>query len=345
MTRSHMFTAARMELEYPMSLGVYEQYVKAQHAVDYLADQGFPVQNVEIVGTELRSVERITGRLTRGKLAAAGAPSGFWIGLFVGIAFDLFSNQNQLGFLLTTPLLGALFGLAWSQLGYSTATRRGSRDFASPNQIVAPNTKCSWNTVTQLARRNSWQPFRGNNDLRLCNGSPRPQPSAKRPRAAPYRFTSRRRYSMTANTDNATLYTLGDRGQKIDGSANDVRGREVKDKDGAGIGKVTDLLVDDQEDKIRFLLVEHGGFLGFGEKKTPRPVAAITSIAENEVFVSQSRDRVASAPGYDPDLVDDRPYHSNIYSYYGYGPYLGVGSTHPLSLWGMHPGATSAERE
>jgi uncharacterized protein YqgC (DUF456 family) len=105
--------------------------------VDYLSDQGFPVQNVEIVGTELRSIERVTGRLTRGKIAAAGALSGLWIGLFVGIAFSLFGDRNQLGFLITTPLLGAAFGLVWSQLGYSTATRGGTRDFASVNQIVA----------------------------------------------------------------------------------------------------------------------------------------------------------------------------------------------------------------
>lgn len=137
MTRSEMFTAARLDLEYPMSLGVYDQYADAQQVVDYLADQDFPVQNVEIVGTELRSIERVTGRLTRGKIAAAGALSGLWIGLFVGIAFSLFGDRNQLGFLFTTPLLGAVFGLAWSQIGYSTATRNGSRDFASVNQIVA----------------------------------------------------------------------------------------------------------------------------------------------------------------------------------------------------------------
>ena len=137
MTRSHILTAARLELEYPMSLGVYDQYVNAQHVVEYLSDREFPVQNLEIVGTELRSVERVTGRLTRGKIAAAGALSGLWIGLFVGIAFSLFSDRNQVGFLLTTPLLGAGFGLVWSQLGYSTATRHGSRDFASINQVVA----------------------------------------------------------------------------------------------------------------------------------------------------------------------------------------------------------------
>jgi hypothetical protein len=137
MTRSQMFTTARMDLKFPLSLGVYERYAKAQQAVDYLAEQGFPVQNVEIVGTELRSVERVTGRLTRGKIAAAGALSGLWIGLFVGIAFSLFSDRNQLGFLISTPLLGAMFGLAWSQIGYSAATRRGTRDFASVSQIVA----------------------------------------------------------------------------------------------------------------------------------------------------------------------------------------------------------------
>jgi hypothetical protein len=137
MTQSQMFTVAGMELEYPLSLGVYEHYIAAQQAVDYLADQGFPVQNLEIVGTELRSIERVTGRLTRGKIAAAGTLSGLWMGLFVGVAFSLFSNQNQFGFLVTVPLLGAVFGLVWSQLGYSTATLRGTRDFASIKQVVA----------------------------------------------------------------------------------------------------------------------------------------------------------------------------------------------------------------
>lgn len=150
MTQSQMF-AAGLELEYTMSLGVYEEYAKAQQAVDYLADEGFPVQNVEIVGTELRSIERVTGRLTRGKIAAAGALSGLWIGLFVGITFSLFSDQNQFGFLLTTPLLGALFGLVWSQLGYSTATRHGTRDFASVSRVVA--TKYEVRVEHKLAAR------------------------------------------------------------------------------------------------------------------------------------------------------------------------------------------------
>ncbi len=129
---------------------------------------------------------------------------------------------------------------------------------------------------------------------------------------------------MTTN-NNATLYTLGDRGKTIDGSANDVRGRQVKDKDGESIGKVADLLVDDQENEVRFLLVEHGGFLGFGETKSLIPVDAITKITENDVYVDQSRERVAAAPGYNPDLLHEQTYHESIYSHYGYAPYWGPG--------------------
>jgi hypothetical protein len=126
-----------LNLEYPMSLGVYDDYPRAQYVVDYLPDHEFPVQYVVIVGTELKSVERVTGRLTHGKVAVAGAVSGLWIGLFVGIAFAVFGDGGQLGFLITTPILGAGFGAIWSQLAFRTATRGGTRDFASISQIVA----------------------------------------------------------------------------------------------------------------------------------------------------------------------------------------------------------------
>jgi hypothetical protein len=126
-----------LELEYPMSLGVYDSYPEAQRVVDYLSDKEFPVQNVAIVGTELRSIERVVGRLTRGRVALAGAMSGLWLGLFVGIAFALFSNHGQTGFLVTTPPLGALFGLVWSQLGFAAATQGGKRDFTSVTQVIA----------------------------------------------------------------------------------------------------------------------------------------------------------------------------------------------------------------
>ncbi|MDQ2958299.1 MAG: hypothetical protein M3Y42_15200 [Actinomycetota bacterium] len=126
-----------LDLEYPLSLGVYENYPQAQRVVDFLSDNEFEVQQMAIVGTELKTVERVTGRLTRGKVAAAGAISGLWMGLFVGIAFSIFGNGNQLGFLISTPIFGAIFGLVWSQIGFAAVTRNGTRDFSSVSQVVA----------------------------------------------------------------------------------------------------------------------------------------------------------------------------------------------------------------
>ena len=85
---------AALSLEYPMSLGVHDSYEEAQRAVDYLSDHEFPVQDVLIVGTDLKQLERVTGRLTRGRVIGAGALSGAWLGLFVGTIFALFDPSG-----------------------------------------------------------------------------------------------------------------------------------------------------------------------------------------------------------------------------------------------------------
>lgn len=123
-------------LEFPQSLAVYDEYAAAQTAVDYLSDNEFPVQNCMIVGTDLKQVERITGRLTNARVAGLGAMSGLWLGLFVGLVFSLFGeNDNELAMVLSTALLGAVFGTVWSLLGYLAT--RGRRDFSSVTAVIA----------------------------------------------------------------------------------------------------------------------------------------------------------------------------------------------------------------
>lgn len=125
-----------LTLNYPMSLGTYDKYADAQKAVDYLSDHQFAVENCMIVGTELRQVERVTGRLTRGRVAGAGALSGMWMGLFVGLIFALFDQKNSTTWaVLATVAFGAVFGVVWAMLGY--AATKGRRDFTSVSQVVA----------------------------------------------------------------------------------------------------------------------------------------------------------------------------------------------------------------
>ena len=124
-----------MTLDFPQSLGVYDEYAAAQKAVDFLSDHEFPVENCMIVGTELRQVERVTGRLTTGRVALGGLLSGVWLGLFVGLVFSLFGEGSALGVIASTAVFGALFGVIWALVGY--AATRGRRDFSSVSQIIA----------------------------------------------------------------------------------------------------------------------------------------------------------------------------------------------------------------
>ncbi len=116
-------------------VAAYDTYLEAQQAVDYLSDEKFPVQNVTIVGTDLRMVERVTGRLTYGRVALAGALSGAWFGFFVGLLLTFFGGPEAGGVLFVGIALGAGFGLLFSVLSY--AFTGGRRDFTSQSQIVA----------------------------------------------------------------------------------------------------------------------------------------------------------------------------------------------------------------
>jgi hypothetical protein len=124
-----------LKLEYPQSLAVYDDYAAAQKAVDFLSDQHFPVEQCMIVGTDLKRIERITGRLTTSRVALGGLISGIWLGLFVGLIFALFTSEGALVTIISTMLIGALFGVIWALVGY--AATRGQRDFSSITTVVA----------------------------------------------------------------------------------------------------------------------------------------------------------------------------------------------------------------
>jgi len=128
---------ASLSLEYPMSLGVYDSYDDAQRAVDYLSDHEFPVKDVLIVGTDLKQLERVTGRLTRGRAIGGGALSGAWLGLFIGTIFALFESGGfNLLSVVATMAFGAVFGVIWAAVVYQF-TSGGQRDFTSVSLVVA----------------------------------------------------------------------------------------------------------------------------------------------------------------------------------------------------------------
>jgi hypothetical protein len=122
-------------LPHGLSVGTYDSYEDAQRAVDYLSDQKFPVENLAIVGTDLRQVERVTGRMSWAKAALGGLASGAWLGLFVGLVLGLFIEEGWGRIILFSVAWGALFMTIFALVGYGLTG--GRRDFTSRSMTVA----------------------------------------------------------------------------------------------------------------------------------------------------------------------------------------------------------------
>jgi hypothetical protein len=118
-----------------VTVASYPDYVAAQRAIDFLSDQGFPVEHTAIVGTDLRLVESVLGRLTTGRAALAGAGGGAWFGLFIGLLFGIFSTYNWFAVVATGVVIGAVWGAIFGAIAH--AATRGRRDFISRSSLLA----------------------------------------------------------------------------------------------------------------------------------------------------------------------------------------------------------------
>lgn len=118
------------------TVATYDNYRDAERAVDFLSDKGYPVERAAIIGTGLKTVEQIAGRLTVGRAALLGAGQGAMIGLLFGLLFSLFFNgPDFLGVVLYGLVAGTIFGASFGAIGQ--AMRGGRRDFASVSGMTA----------------------------------------------------------------------------------------------------------------------------------------------------------------------------------------------------------------
>lgn len=116
----------------------FTDYADAQRAVDHLSDRDFPVEHLSIVGEQLRTVERVTGRLTTARAALAGAGSGAAFGAFIGFVLGLLTVAPLVSGLVLAGyglLIGAVVGAILGAAGH--AALGGRRDFSSVQGMSA----------------------------------------------------------------------------------------------------------------------------------------------------------------------------------------------------------------
>ncbi len=106
--------------------------------------------------------------------------------------------------------------------------------------------------------------------------------------------------------------------------ASKIIGMTVEDSQGERLGKVEDLIIDPQSDRVLFAVVEYGGTLGMGGKYTAVPLSLFSEGTREKLVLNISKDKLASAPTFEknqwPD-VRDRVWSENVYTYYGQTPY------------------------
>src|SRR5690606_37591801 len=97
----------------------------------------FTVADLSIVGNDLKTVERVTRKLSWNRAALEGALSGAWFGLFIGLLLTWFTDPINWSLFMAALLIGAVAGMFFRLFSYAISRR--TRDFDSQTQVLASN--------------------------------------------------------------------------------------------------------------------------------------------------------------------------------------------------------------
>lgn len=108
-------------------------------------------------------------------------------------------------------------------------------------------------------------------------------------------------------------------------SSSTISGDKVVNRSGDDLGDIKDLMIDVDNGRVAYAVLEFGGLFGLGSKLFAVPLSAMELDAENHRFIfDQSKEALENAPGFDKDHwpnFSDRAWGSAVHSHYGVRPY------------------------
>lgn len=108
-------------------------------------------------------------------------------------------------------------------------------------------------------------------------------------------------------------------------SASTIIGDPVKNVSGDDLGKIEDLMIDLDHNRVAYAVLSFGGFLGLGDKLFAVPMESLALDPPNHQFILDvNRETLENAPGFDKDdwpNVADRDWGTSIHDHYGQEPY------------------------
>lgn len=108
-------------------------------------------------------------------------------------------------------------------------------------------------------------------------------------------------------------------------SSSTISGDKVVNRQGEDLGDIKDLMIDVDNGRVAYAVLEFGGLLGFGSKLFAVPLSALELDTENHRFIfDQSKESLEDAPGFDKDdwpNFSDREWGADVHAHYGVRPY------------------------
>jgi sporulation protein YlmC with PRC-barrel domain len=102
--------------------------------------------------------------------------------------------------------------------------------------------------------------------------------------------------------------------------SDDIRGKDIFDRNSNKIGVVDALFIDEKEKKIRLIRAVSDGSMGIGQNISLIPIEAIVRITGNAIYVDFTTQHIKNAPIFEPELIE-KDYLENLYGHYGIIPF------------------------
>jgi sporulation protein YlmC with PRC-barrel domain len=101
-----------------------------------------------------------------------------------------------------------------------------------------------------------------------------------------------------------------------------LKGAEVKSSTGENLGRLEDLVIDQQSGKVTFAILGKGGVLSVGEKRLPVPWQALTIDSDKHLSLNVDKQKMQTAPTVNSDYseLDNPDQVVAIYKFYEIEP-------------------------
>ncbi len=121
-------------------------------------------------------------------------------------------------------------------------------------------------------------------------------------------------------------------------NASGIIGNSVKATDGA-IGSIDDMLFDDEQWVLRWIVVDTGNWLPGRRVLLPPQVFGTPDPVSDAVPVDLDREQIKASPPADGDRPVSRQQEAELFAHYGWDPYWGTGSGYPGTPLNLPPQA------